>query len=488
MVIADSCYSGSLLRGYDSLPDFSAQEQNSCSPGVITVPVKEKELPEVSKGTTVIRSTSKLEKLLELAGRKSRQVISSGGIEPVSDEGEQHSIFADNLLTALEENKEELIDMEYLFHTRIWESVTKGSGQRPALGRFMAKSDEDGQFLLTLKSQEQNKGSGGRLSDCPQIFSDRKVILPDTSPPLIEAKKWAEKQTVFVPKLLLDFKVCDDTGIQNITVKGEKILNRPGRTLYMNYLAPLDEGDNEFLIECSDQVGNRAEQKISLCRKLSKIYESGSRMSLMILPFGMEHAEGIASENAALKHLIDGNFRKSLRGTRRFNIKEPLNAATGHEDIQKLARNIGAEFVLKGNIAASRHSVQISVSVVETETAAEMIYEDVYEEDAVPSQIGILCEKLLVKLIGALPLTQGHIVGIENQKKIILNLCESDRITPGMRLIFFRERESGKDSGSDTEELGVARIQSVLPEMSYAELINTEALSKLGIGDKFVMK
>ncbi len=492
MVIADSCYSGSLLRGYDQSPGFLLQGQDSCYPGVIlqeTLPLKKAEPSEHSKGTIPVHSGSEIERLFELADKKSRQVISSGGLEPVSDEGGQHSIFADKLLTALEENKEAVIDIEYLFHTRIWESVTK-SGQRPALGRLMTKADEDGQFVLALKSDftDNNKGLADRRSDCPEIFSGRNVILPDMSPPMIEAKKWAEKRTVFTDKILLDFKVCDDTGVQNVTVKGQKVLNRPGRKLYLNYLAALDEGDNEFPIECLDQVGNRAEQKISIHRRLSKIYETGSRMSVMILPFAMENAQGTAAENMSLKYLIDGNFRKSLRESRRFNIKEPLSLPAEHEDIQKLARNIGAEFVLKGKIAAGGQSVQISVSMVETETATEMTYEDVYEEYADLSQIGNLCGKLLVKLLAALPLTQGHIVRIEDGKKIVLNLCESDQIKAGMRLIFFREREAGKDSGSDTEELGTARIQRVLPEMSYAELIDTGALSGLDTGEKFVMK
>ncbi len=500
MVIADSCYSGSLLRGYDSSPFFLLQEQDSCYPVVIpneTLPLRKTEPSEHSKGvqglpaegTNPVYSSSESERLFELADKKSRQVISSGGMEPVSDEGEDHSIFADKLLTALEENKKEVIDMEYLFHTRIWESVTK-SGQRPTLGRLMTKADEDGQFVLALKSDSinRNEDSADRFSDCPRIFSGRNVILPDMSPPMIEAKKWAEKRTVFMDQVILDFKVCDDTGIQNVTVKGQKVLNRPGRKLYLNYLAALNEGDNEFPIACLDQVGNRAEQKIVIHRKLSRVYEIGSRMSVMILPFAMGNAQGTAEENMSLKYLIDGNFRKSLRASRRFNIKETLSLPTEHEDIQKLARNIGAEFVLKGKIAASGQSVQISVSVIEAETATEMTYEDVYDEYADLSQIGNLCGKLLVKLLAALPLTEGHIVRIEDRKKIILNLCESDQIKPGMRLIFFREREPGKDLGSDTEELGTARIQTVLPDMSYAELTDTEALSKLGTGEKFVMK
>lgn len=117
VVIADSCYSGSLLRGGPSLMSLDDQRYR--------------------------------EKLSEKATLRSRQVISSGGLEPVTDGGaDGHSLFAFYLISALRKNNREVIDLENLFHTRVWKPVTEIGNQRPNVGRLKTPMDEDGQFVL----------------------------------------------------------------------------------------------------------------------------------------------------------------------------------------------------------------------------------------------------------------------------------------------------------------------------------------------------
>ena len=117
VVIADSCYSGSMLRGGPSLMSLDDQRYR--------------------------------EKLAEKAALRSRQVISSGGVEPVADGGaEGHSLFAFYLIDALRKNQREVIDLENLFHTRVWKPVTEIGDQRPNVGRLKTPMDQDGQFVL----------------------------------------------------------------------------------------------------------------------------------------------------------------------------------------------------------------------------------------------------------------------------------------------------------------------------------------------------
>jgi len=117
VVIADSCYSGSMLRGGPSLMSLDDQRYR--------------------------------EKLAEKAALRSRQVISSGGVEPVADGGaEGPSLFAFYLIDALRKNQREVIDLENLFHTRVWKPVTEIGDQRPNVGRLKTPMDQDGQFVL----------------------------------------------------------------------------------------------------------------------------------------------------------------------------------------------------------------------------------------------------------------------------------------------------------------------------------------------------
>jgi len=117
VVIADSCYSGSLLRGGPSLMSLDDQRYS--------------------------------QKLAKQASLRSRQVISSGGVEPVADGGaDGHSLFAFYLIDALKKNNREVIDLENLFHTKVWKPVTEIGNQRPNVGRLKTPMDQDGQFVL----------------------------------------------------------------------------------------------------------------------------------------------------------------------------------------------------------------------------------------------------------------------------------------------------------------------------------------------------
>jgi len=122
VLIADSCYSGSLLRGGPSL------------------------LP--------LTDLTYREKLAKVASKRSRQVITSGGVEPVADGGKDgHSLFAYYLLKALKENEHDVIDIENLFHTHVWKPVTEIGEQRPNVGRLKTPMDDDGQFVLIDRLQ-----------------------------------------------------------------------------------------------------------------------------------------------------------------------------------------------------------------------------------------------------------------------------------------------------------------------------------------------
>lgn len=128
VVIADSCYSGTLLRGGPSL--------------------------------LKMEGSAYLEKLAEAASKRSRQVITSGGLEPVADGGRDgHSLFAFYLIKALRENDREVVDLENLFHTRVWEPVTQIGGQRPNVGRLKTPMDEDGQFVLKNLGLKERKAA-----------------------------------------------------------------------------------------------------------------------------------------------------------------------------------------------------------------------------------------------------------------------------------------------------------------------------------------
>ena len=110
MVVADSCFSGALTRGFkidQQTPDY-------------------------------------LERMVK---KTARTVLTSGGLEPVMDSGGGgHSVFAQALLTLLEENTG-VLDASKLF-SQLRPKVMSDSNQTPEYGDIHQAGHDGGDFLF----------------------------------------------------------------------------------------------------------------------------------------------------------------------------------------------------------------------------------------------------------------------------------------------------------------------------------------------------
>jgi hypothetical protein len=124
VLISDSCYSGAFLRSGEAVLPLSDSQYR--------------------------------QKILARSALRSRQVFTSGGVEPVLDGGRDgHSVFAYYFLKALRENQLDVIDLENLFHTQVWGPVAQIGDQRPYIGRLKTMMDENGQFVMLLRSAKE---------------------------------------------------------------------------------------------------------------------------------------------------------------------------------------------------------------------------------------------------------------------------------------------------------------------------------------------
>ena len=110
MIVADSCFSGTLVRG------LSIQEDGGSF-------------------------------LKQLNARRSRTAMTSGGVEPVVDAGENgHSVFANAFLSALSKNQG-VIDATTLF-AQIRRPVMVNANQTPSYGDIREAGHDNGDFLF----------------------------------------------------------------------------------------------------------------------------------------------------------------------------------------------------------------------------------------------------------------------------------------------------------------------------------------------------
>lgn len=117
LVIADSCYSGTIERGI-----------------------------AMSLGEPAAR----IKYLLKMSSGKSRTLMASGGNEPVADSGGEgeHSVFAGALLRGLNKMDKDIFTAEELYYSFIREVVTGRSNQTPEYNPLRNSGHESGDFVF----------------------------------------------------------------------------------------------------------------------------------------------------------------------------------------------------------------------------------------------------------------------------------------------------------------------------------------------------
>jgi ankyrin repeat protein len=126
LVVADSCYSGTLVRGIDVVGPSSGAARDTY--------------------------------LARIAQKRSRTVLTSGGLEPVADSGGGgvHSVFAKAFLTALHENRD-VLDGQQLFHL-IRRPVILNASQTPEYTDMRYAGHEGGDFLFVRRAMSSSQG------------------------------------------------------------------------------------------------------------------------------------------------------------------------------------------------------------------------------------------------------------------------------------------------------------------------------------------
>ena len=117
LLVADACFSGDIFRG-----------------NTMSVPFENS--PKYYK---------------KVHGLKSRKAMTSGGLEPVMDGGQDgHSVFAYYLLKALKENNDNMMDASQIFD-KLKIPVYNNSDQSPDFKAIGKSGDEGGQFIFMKK-------------------------------------------------------------------------------------------------------------------------------------------------------------------------------------------------------------------------------------------------------------------------------------------------------------------------------------------------
>ncbi|MGA8089137.1 MAG: caspase family protein [Terracidiphilus sp.] len=150
LVISDSCYSGDLA--------------NTRSAG-----------SGIEGGTPAM--------IARMLGRKSRNLMASGGEETVSDAGvDGHSVFAGVLLRALAENGNSMFTASSLFYGTIKDSVVGNSTQTPEYAVIPNSTHSGGDFVFVRNGKAPLPVAGGARGAATVVVPEAEPEAADSSP------------------------------------------------------------------------------------------------------------------------------------------------------------------------------------------------------------------------------------------------------------------------------------------------------------------
>jgi TolB-like protein len=330
-----------------------------------------------------------------------------------------------------------------------------------------------------------------------------------TATPLLAAsdvtlslKELTDKQTVFYNTMYIDGSVSSPEEITAVLINGSAIPVRSGRTIYFNQLMELKPGDNVLSIDAQDKRGARISKTVTITYQVPSIRQIGSRMSLAILPFEVKGTVSFASntvyDSLVTAFLNQDRFNIVSRGAELESALRELKLSTSDLADKSKALQVGkivaAEGIVTGTINETPHSIEIYARLINTETSALMAAKDVYGENKDRAQVQFMVNGLALKYRHSFPLIEGIVIKATG-KNIYADFGAASKVKKDMKFIVYRDGEviihpvTGKQLGSETIELGQARVVNVLEDMTIGKLV-AEVLKgqRIRLKDRIITK
>lgn len=336
---------------------------------------------------------------------------------------------------------------------------------------------------------------GRTLSDAGGFFAAVSLSKEDIREPSLELKGWPDKQTVYLKRIYIEGQAKDESEIVHLTVNGTPVLRRKGRMIFFNHPVELKKGKNIVRIEAKDETGNSSTKEIVIFRKVPKIFQTGSRYSIALLPL-----ENKGPDTGRI-HMFEDLFLVSLMDQKRFKIieRERLDAVLREQKLSRtklideetaleVGRLLAARGTLVGDFLETGIGIEVVARLIDNETSEVLAVKDVYYEFKDRDAMTTLAESLAIKFHREFPLVDGII--IRKTGDSVLTDLGKGKARPEIRLIVYREGEpirhpvTGKSLGCDTEILGHARVIQVMDQISKAELIDGQGEENVRLQDK----
>jgi TolB-like protein len=227
----------------------------------------------------------------------------------------------------------------------------------------------------------------------------------------------------------------------------------------------------------------------------------GERMNIAVFPFENKGASRDLGEIILDKMITvlynQGRFEMMERDKLNRVLEEQSLGQAGVIDAASAAsigKGIGVDAIVLGSVAASSSgALSIDARVIDTESAAIIVAQDIYTGSSDAQSVKNAVENLAKKITEDLPLIQGFIIKIDGED-LILDAGRNGGLKKGMKCHVYREGKeikhpiSGEILGKETKILGEILVTEVFDKYSVSKVLNKELGAVISLGDKFLTK
>lgn len=309
------------------------------------------------------------------------------------------------------------------------------------------------------------------------------AVITSDKGPVIQLKDIVDNETTFLDKTFIEGSAFAENQVFSISINETPLQFPPGKRVFFHQVALLAEGENLFTIAIKDAAGNETRERLTINKKVAKVKDIGSRMTLAVMPFAG------SSSSAELSDLCFDLFQTHLHDLNRFHLvvrkdkdleavltelklnqSELVDPATA----ARVGKIVGAATIVNGTVFQQGGALEVTINHINTETTTLMTSLDVYAESTDLVSIKYLMNGLALKLQRHFPMLEGLIIKIKGGS-YYLDLGKTSGLKPEMEVIAFREGApikhpvTGKVLGTDTEELGALVVTAVQDDFSIAK-------------------
>ncbi|MEZ4528554.1 MAG: hypothetical protein R2941_21785 [Desulfobacterales bacterium] len=307
------------------------------------------------------------------------------------------------------------------------------------------------------------------LADAHNAMADTETGFHPASP-MILLKDWADRETVYVNRVLIQGQVKSDAPITELRINGKSVLKGTGQMIFFAHSLKPEEGENRVRIAARDARGRESLKNIFIERKIPQAFQWKHRYRLAVYPF--DGAE-TSAETKQFQYL----WLQQLAQRKRFCLlmrEEMQQMISPYPALADRSSPQSPHAMLFGMIQQTDKGTEI-VAELTDKSSESIAFADVYALHGKQDSPQLLADRLAEKFHRKFPLHNGIVSRITERTMQIKNENPVDGEGKNrMRwptLIFRPEKSATDQRGCDTIIVGFSQISQILPDGYETPLI-----------------